>query len=124
MSKIKVKSKISGKNTQTVLTNCLGIKKDNLITYKGNDALVNILITNDTITIKRENSLKQIKLLFKANEKCFGTYFIKDLYMDINIFTKTKYIKKFDNKLIINYQLYMNDVYSDEFVYSLEWSDL
>ncbi len=124
MSKIIIKSKISSSNFNMTTTNCFGIKKDDKITYKDKDCMVNITLTKNSIFINRENEEKKIKLKFEAGNKCAGNYIIKDLNIKIDVFTITKDIKIGKNKLFIEYELYVKDEFSDVFIYTIEWSDL
>lgn len=124
MSKIKVNSIIHSNNEEDVIVSCYGIKNDNLITYKDNSAFVNILLTKNFISITRENDEFKLKLCFKNNGKCTSDYFIKDISLNIEVLTNTKRLEIDDNKITIEYELFLNGELSDVFVYTMEWSDL
>lgn len=124
MSKIMVNSKVSSDNENDVLTSTYGIRNENLITYKDNNVFVNILLSNDSVFIKRECDEFILKLTFKENSKCFGSYFIKDINSNLEVFSKTKKLLIENNKIYIEYELYINNCFSDNFVFTMEWSDL
>ncbi len=123
MSKIKIESKISSNNYKELLTSCYGIKNDNLITYKDSSAFINILLSKNSISIKRENKEFLLELKFKKDSKQHGNYFIKDIKLNFDVYTKTKKLTINSNKIIVEYELYLKDELSDVFVYTIEWSD-
>lgn len=123
MSKIKIESKISSNVYKELLTSCYGIKNDNLITYKDSSAFINILLSKNSISIKRENKEFILELVFKKDSKKQGNYFIKDIKLNFDVYTKTKNLIINSNKIFIEYELYIKDELSDCFSYTLEWSD-
>lgn len=124
MSKIKINSKIFGKESEEYKISVNGIKKDNIITYKDDNALVNIELSDAAISIKRENNEMTQTLKFEEKKENKTNYFIKEFNMDITLITKTKKLLIEKNSIKIEYELYMNEEYSDTFTYTLEWSDL
>lgn len=124
MSKIKINSSISGKETEEYKISTNGIKNDNIITYKDDNSLVNIVLSENTISIKRENDEMHQTLKFEKNKENKTNYFIKELNMDIILKTKTNDLLITKDSIRIEYELYMNEEYSDVFTYFLEWSDL
>lgn len=124
MSKIKINSSISGKESLEYKTSTNGIKNDNMITYKDYNSLVNIVLFESIVSIKRENDEMIQTLKFERNKENKTNYFIKELNMDITLKTKTKDLIITKNSINIKYELYMNEEYSDTFTYFLEWSDL
>lgn len=123
MAKIKINSKISSNNSKALLTSCNGIKKDNLITYKDSSAFINILLSKDSVFIKRENEDFELKLTFKEKQKCPGVCFMKSLNLNLDVMVNTKKLQVNDNNLFIEYELYVKDELSDVFVFKVEWSD-
>lgn len=124
MSKIKINSVVLGKETAKYEISTNGIKKDNIITYKDDSSLVNITVQDDTVSIKRENNEMIQNLKFEKYKQNLTNYYIKDLKMDVILKTITKNLKISNNNIRIEYDLFMNDEFSDTFTFALEWSDL
>ena len=98
------------------------IKKEN-INYKiKNKELIFTIdkdkykINLDKYILNKENSESTLNFIFDDKKETKGTYYIKDMdfYMDARIKTN-KLIYK-DNKLEINYELYLQDEYIGKFV--------
>ena len=51
-------------------------------------------------------------------------YVIKDMGIEIKLESKTKNLIINDNKIMVEYDLFMNGEFSDSFKYEVEWSDL
>lgn len=124
MSKIMINSILSSDNEKEVLVSTYGIKNENLITYKDNNVFVNILLSDDSVFIKRKCDEYIFELTFKENSRSFGSYFIKNINSSLELFSKTKKLLIENNKIYINYELYINNCFSDNFVFIIEWSDL
>ena len=97
------------------------IKRDN-IDYKLKKNELTFSIDNDKYkfnldkyTFYKDNSESTLNFIFNDKKETSGTYYIKELdfYMDAKIKTK-KLIYK-DNKLEINYELYLQDEYIGKF---------
>ena len=63
----------------------------------------------------------ELNLEFQNNKSIITSYHIKDLNINIKVETKTKKLVINQNSVLINYDLYMNDEFSDNFQYELEW---
>ena len=124
MAKIIIKYKISSTNEKELKGEVTGIKNNNIITYKDTDSIVNILLENNAISIKRENDKMHLTLKLEKNKSNITNYYIKDLGFNFDVKAVTEKLEVKDNKLSVIYELYINDEYSDTFNYTLEWSDL
>lgn len=124
MAKVIIKYKISSKNEKELKGEVNGIKNNNIITYKDDDSLVNILLEKNVISIKRENEKMHLTLKFEENKSNITNYYIKDLGFNFDVDARTKKLLIEENKISVSYELYINDEYSDTFNYTLEWSDL
>ena len=124
MSKIKINSIVFGKETTKYEISTNGIKKDSIITYKDDNSLVNITILDDIVSIKRENNEMIQNLKFEKGKQHSTNYYIKDLNMDIILKTNTNDLITSNNNIRVEYDLFMNDEFSDTFTFTLEWSDL
>lgn len=124
MAKIIIKYKISSTNEKELKGEVTGIKNNNIITYKDTDSIVNILLENNVISIKRENNKMHLILKLEDNKSNITNYYIKDLGFNFDVKAVTKKLEVKKNKLNVIYELYINDEYSDTFNYTLEWSDL
>lgn len=124
MAKVIIKYKISSKNEKELKGEVTGIKNNNIITYKDTDSIVNILLENNVISIKRENDKMHLTLKLEKKKSNITNYYIKDLGFNFEVKAETKKLEVKENKLNVIYELYINDEYSDTFNYTLEWSDL
>lgn len=113
-------------NIKTTLKNKEGIhsfegkaiKNNNTITYKDKNTITKIKI-DDIITIQRKDEY-EIILNLKKGIKLKGSYITK--YGSIDIYSYAKDIIKEKNKIIITYDLIINDEYIDTFTYNCEYS--
>ena len=121
MSKITLSYKIFSSSSNEEKETIRAIKNDNNITYKLDGIKVNITILNNNIIIKRESNDMELNLEFKNNKSIITSYHMKDLNINIKVETKTKKLVINQNSVLINYDLYMNDEFSDNFQYELEW---
>ena len=124
MSKIKIKAVIFSKENKYVTENKLALKKDNDITYNDNGSLICVSINSEKVLLRKEKKDIKLNLEFEEGKSLISFYLIKDLNIKIKIETKTKSLKINDNFIKIEYDLFMNNEFSDSFTYNLEWSDL
>ncbi len=124
MSKIKIKVAIFSKDEKPYIENKLAIKRDNNITYYDNGSLISLLIKQNKVILRKNNKDIKLNLEFEKDKSLTGFYFIKDLNIKIKAKAKTKKLKINDNSIKIEYDLFMNDEFSDSFIYNIEWSDL
>ncbi len=124
MSKIIINSCVFSKNEEERLTNVKAILKDGKINYKNDGVSVSITLLKDMIILTRENDDMRLNLEFEENKTLATKYVIKELGIEIKVETKTKKLFINNNSFEIEYELFMNGEFSDNFTYSVEWSDL
>jgi len=123
MSKISIYSKIYGVDSDEHITNSQGIKNNNAITFNDNGTLIKVIINDNMVNIERENKEMKLSLEFKEGKEILTDYIIKELNVTMNVKTVTKKLLICKNNLYIEYDLYINNEHSDNFVYYLEWSE-
>lgn len=124
MSKIIINSNVFSKNEEERLTNVKAILKDGTINYKNNGVNVIVTLLKDKIILVRENDNMKLTLEFEENKNLITKYVIKDLEVEIKVETKTNRLIINNNNFEIEYELFMNDEFSDTFNYKVEWSEL
>ena len=124
MSKIIINERINSSNGEENINNKKAILKDNKISYDRNGFIMNIIYEDEKIFITRENNDVKIDLEFKKDQSLITKYHIKDINTIIKLETITKELSILDNRIYINYDLYMNEEFSDSFEFELEWRDL
>ena len=124
MSKIIINERINSSNGEENINNKKAILKDNKISYDRNGFIMNIIYEDEKIFITRENNDVKIDLEFKKDQSLITKYHIKDINTIIKLETITKELSILDNRIYIKYDLYMNEEFSDNFEFELEWRDL
>ena len=66
----------------------------------------------------------KLNLEFQLNKTLKTNYFLKDLNLEFIVETKTKILDIKNESIKIEYDLFINDEFSDSFTYILEWRDL
>lgn len=124
MSKIIIKSTIKSSDNIDEVKDKKALYINNKITYDDNGVNTSIEIMDDEVILTRESSDTKVFLYFNKYQKRKSIYELKthNLKMDILVDTKDLLIE--DKKINVIYDLYINDEFSDTFVYELEWSDL
>lgn len=123
MSKIIINSNVFSKQEEERLTNQKAILKDGIINYKKNDVNVNITLLKDKVILARESNNMKLTLKFEENKNLVTKYVIKDLGVEIKVETKTNKLIINNNSFEIEYELFMNNEFSDTFNYKVEWSE-
>lgn len=123
MSKIIINSSVFSKGEKERLTNIKAILKDGKINYKKDNVTVSITILNGKIILLRENDDMKLSLEFEKNKTLTTKYVIKDLGLEMKVDVKTKKLLINNNSFEIEYELFINDEFSDTFNYSVEWSE-
>ena len=124
MSKIIVNHNIKSTSSLEVVKDKKGILKDNIITYNHDGVMIRLKLLENKIFFERENNDVKIYLEFEKNKSIITKYVIKDMGIEIKLESKTKNLIINDNKIMVEYDLFMNGEFSDSFKYEVEWSDL
>ncbi len=101
-------------------------KNNNIVIYQLEDGKTKIDVKSDDekIYVIRENNNVKINLEFKKDQSLTTKYIIKDMNTSVDLKTVTKKLSIQDNRICIEYDLYMNDKFSDNFEFKLEWRNL
>ena len=108
MSKIMINGGVFSKNDEELIDNVKAVYKDNVIAYNLNGITIKITTFPDKLLITRENDDMKLNLEFEENKRLVSKYLIKDLGLNVKV----------------EYDLFMNEEFSDSFTFNLEWSDL
>lgn len=120
MKKVYIDYKI--KNNDEIL------KKENLeAVYKVNEYLkikdidenINISFDNGNIIMERDNNESNILFNFVLDKETESKYFIKNLNFYIDTKVKTNHLQIDDDRIIIEYDLWLSDEYSGNFKYEI-----
>lgn len=104
---IKLHIILEGESNLDFITN--GIKKNNKITYKENDILVNISTFKNKIKINRSCKEYEINLILESNKNTISTYSVFGGSKKFDLNTKTKNLIITDKKIVSEYNLEGND---------------
>jgi len=108
MRKINLKaSLISEEENLNIETS--GIKTKNKITYKENNIIVTILISNNRIEMNRTCNEYKINLLFEKNKRTMSTYNVFGAPKVFELETFTRVLKTEENEIKIEYELEGNN---------------
>ena len=124
MSKIIVNHNIKSTSSLEVVKDKKGILKDNIITYNHDGVMIKLKLLENKIFFERENKDVKIYLEFEKNKSIITKYVIKDMWIEIKLESKTKDLIINYNKIMVEYDLFMNGEFSDSFKYEVEWRDL
>lgn len=120
MKKVYIDYKI--KNNDEIL------KKENLeAVYKVNEYLkikdidenINISFNNGNIVMERDNNESNLLFNFVLDKETESKYFIKNLNFYIDTKIKTNHLQIDDDRIIIEYDLWLSDEYSGNFKYEI-----
>lgn len=120
MKKVYIDYKI--KNNDEIL------KKENLeAVYKVNEYLkikdidenINISFDNGNIIMERDNNESNLLFNFVLDKETESKYFIKNLNFYIDTKVKTNRLQIDDDRIIIEYDLWLSDEYSGNFKYEI-----
>lgn len=104
------------------------LKKENLeAIYKVNEYLkikdidenINISFNNGNIIMERDNNESNLLFNFVLDKETESKYFIKNLNFYIDTKVKTNYLQIDDDRIIIEYDLWLSDEYSGNFKYEI-----
>ena len=120
MKKVYIDYKI--KNNDEIL------KKENLeAVYKVNEYIkikdidenINISFDNGNIIMERDNNESNLLFNFVLDKETESKYFIKNLNFYIDTKVKTNHLQIDDDRIIIEYDLWLSDEYSGNFKYEI-----
>lgn len=120
MKKVYIDYKI--KNNDEIL------KRENLeAVYKVNEYLkikdidenINISFDNGNIIMERDNNESNLLFNFVLDKETESKYFIKNLNFYIDTKVKTNHLQIDDDRIIIEYDLWLSDEYSGNFKYEI-----
>ena len=103
-------------------------KKENLeAVYKVNEYLkikdidenINISFNNGNIIMERDNNESNLLFNFVLDKETESKYFIKNLNFYIDTKVKTNHLQIDDDRIIIEYDLWLSDEYSGNFKYEI-----
>lgn len=104
------------------------VKKENLeAVYKVNEYLkikdidenINISFDNGNIIMERDNNESNLLFNFVLDKETESKYFIKNLNFYIDTKIKTNHLQIDDDRIIIEYDLWLSDEYSGNFKYEI-----
>lgn len=104
------------------------LKKENLeAVYKVNEYLkikdidenINISFDNGNIIMERDNNESNLLFNFVLDKETESKYFIKNLNFYIDTKVKTNHLQIDDDRIIIEYDLWLSDEYSGNFKYEI-----
>ena len=104
------------------------LKKENLeAVYKVNEYLkikdidenINISFDNGNIIMERDNNESNLLFNFVLDKETESKYFIKNLNFYIDTKIKTNHLQIDDDRIIIEYDLWLSDEYSGNFKYEI-----
>lgn len=120
MKKVYIDYKI--KNNDEIL------KKENLeavykvieyLKIKDIDENINISFNNGNIIMERDNNESNLLFNFVLDKETESKYFIKNLNFYIDTKIKTNHLQIDDDRIIIEYDLWLSDEYSGNFKYEI-----
>ena len=98
------------------------IIKKNISTFNKEKNILKFNIDNDSYNIDldkfiliKDNSESSLNFKFNDKKETNGTYYIKDINITMDAKIKTNKLIYKDNKLEINYELYLQDEYIGKF---------
>jgi len=120
MSKIRINSTlINLTEKEKTIYEGLGIKNNNKIQYKDNNIIVTLDL-KDEIILKRKSKEYEIIMKFKENTSK-GIYNIFEFNSNIPLEIVTKKIIKEENKISIEYKLYIDKQLIGDYIYELSY---
>ena len=97
--------------------NSIGIKNDNIITFKNNDEMIKVTILDKKIDILKEKNDSIIHMIFDSNNITESIYDVYELGI-VNLSIKTNKLIISDNSILIEYIILESN---DFHTYELRW---
>ena len=120
LKKIYIDYKIKNNNEELQKENLESIYKVNeYLKIKDTDENINISFNNGNIIMERDSNESNIIFNFVLNEETESKYFIKNLNFYIDTKIKTNHLQIEEDKIIIEYDLWLSDEYSGNFKYEI-----
>ncbi len=96
----------------------------NILSFSYDKENIKITINKDNLIMQKENNESLLQFKFILNKKTESKYFIKDLnfYIDTYVLTNNLIIE--NNKLYIEYELWLQDEYSGKFKYEINIKEM
>lgn len=123
MPKIKVKTSLieHHKITPTIKFECRGTIKDNCLTYHEKDLVVTLIYEKKVATLIREDANYKLNLLFEEEKRTAGSYLLKEENLVLPIEIKTNKLEINEDKILIDYQINVDDGLTNYFTFILTY---
>lgn len=98
--------------------------KNNELLFKYDNESIKININKDNIIMQKENNESLLTFNFIESKKTDCKYFIKELnfYIDTKVLTNKLLFE--ENKIYIEYELWLQDEYSGKFIYEINIKEM
>ena len=120
MKKVYIDYKIKNNDEELKKENLEAIYKVNeYLKIKDIDENINISFDNGNIIMERDNNESNLLFNFVLDKETESKYFIKNLNFYIDTKVKTNHLQIDDDRIIIEYDLWLSDEYSGNFKYEI-----
>lgn len=120
MKKVYIDYKIKNNDEKLKKENLEAIYKVNeYLKIKDIDENINISFDNGNIIMERDNNESNLLFNFVLDKETESKYFIKNLNFYIDTKVKTNHLQIDDDRIIIEYDLWLSDEYSGNFKYEI-----
>lgn len=120
MKKVYIDYKIKNNNEIVKKENLEAVYKVNeYLKIKDIDGNINISFDNGNIIMERDNNESNLLFNFVLDKETESKYFIKNLNFYIDTKVKTNHLQIDDDRIIIEYDLWLSDEYSGNFKYEI-----
>lgn len=120
MKKIYIDYKIKNNDEELKKENLEAIYKVNeYLKIKSVDENINISFNKGNIIMEKDNNESNLLFNFVLDKETESKYFIKKLNFYIDTKVKTNHLQIDDNRIIIEYDLWLSDEYSGNFKYEI-----
>lgn len=91
---------------------------DNIITFEVENDRINIDLVNNIL--EKENNESILKLKFNENKEELGSYYIKELNGNFDIYVETLKLNKTNEQYIVEYKLKIDNELLGNFILKIE----
>lgn len=118
MKNVKLDFKIQNNDDEFIYEDIKGIIKENILNFEHDGNKFEFDFNNNIL--QKENSESSLILNFVENKKADSKYYIKelDLYIDTKVLTNSLITD--NNSVKIEYELWLNDEYTGNYIYELK----